>query len=202
MNKKLVIFDFDGVLVNTMPLWYGINLKNNPNLTYEQFYEMSLGNFADSLENTQLVVPDDYYDQYDQGLRLTSIPEIIKNNIIELSKSYVLAIVSSGSEPVIRKCLQREGVESLFCDVLGFQTHRNKTAKLQKLLEKYNLENNEAVFITDTLGDIEEAHKAHVPTIAITWGLHKKETLLKGNPEKIIDDPRELISVVDDLLNR
>ena len=49
-NKKLVMFDFDGVLINTMDLWFQINKKTNQNLTREKFDDMSRSNFQDAID--------------------------------------------------------------------------------------------------------------------------------------------------------
>ena len=42
---KAILFDFDGVLVNTLPMCFEINREKNPNFTFEQYQDMSDGNF-------------------------------------------------------------------------------------------------------------------------------------------------------------
>lgn len=78
--------------------------------------------------------------------------------------------------------------------------HGSKIIKINSILKKYNIEPNDTVFITDTLGDIKEAKECGVKSIAVTWGLHDRETLEKGNPVAIIDDPRELLRVIEKVL--
>jgi len=48
-NKKLVIFDFDGVLVNTLDFSFQEHKNKNPNLTWEKFKNFSNGNFHDGI---------------------------------------------------------------------------------------------------------------------------------------------------------
>jgi phosphoglycolate phosphatase len=201
MNKKLVIFDFDGVLVNTMPLWLKVNKKTNPDITLAHMSEMSLGNFFDGFEKVNFVPSPTYHEDYHEGLKEIEVISVLRDTIHELSKDHYLMIVSSGSEVVIKKYLQKEEIENLFVEVLGFETHKTKTAKIKQILEKYGAQNTDAVFITDTLGDILESHEVGVPVIAETWGLHDEETLLRGNPEKLINDPRELLGAIKELLN-
>ena len=40
-NKKLVIFDFDGVLVNTVDLAFDLHKKHNPTSTKEIFHSLN-----------------------------------------------------------------------------------------------------------------------------------------------------------------
>lgn len=58
----------------------------------------------------------------------------------------------------------------------------------------------DAVFITDTLGDIREARECDIDSIAVTWGFHERKTLEKGNPIVIVSDPRELFVEIDNVL--
>jgi phosphoglycolate phosphatase-like HAD superfamily hydrolase len=57
------------------------------------------------------------------------------------------------------------------------------------------------VFVTDTLGDVMEAHQAGVKSIGVLWGLHDRTTLERGKPEVIIDDPSQLEETVERVLN-
>ena len=47
--KKLVIFDFDGVLVNTIEFCFSGHKKSNPDLTFEKFQSFCDGNWHDGL---------------------------------------------------------------------------------------------------------------------------------------------------------
>ena len=48
-NKKLVMFDFDGVLVNTLDIRYRLHKDVNENLTFERFNSFSEGNFHEEM---------------------------------------------------------------------------------------------------------------------------------------------------------
>lgn len=64
---------------------------------------------------------------------------------------------------------------------------------------KYGVNSSNCVFITDTLGDLREASHTGVKAIAVDWGFHSRETLLKGEPFAIIDKPEELESAVSNI---
>lgn len=201
MQKKLVIFDFDGVIVDTLPLGFGLYKENNPSITYRDYQEMSYGNFHDGIVEAQAKGysrPNDYRERYFEGIQTLSSP--LKNIVENLSRKYDLAIVSSGVEKTIKNFLEKEGMTNLFFSVLGVETDKSKVVKLKMLAEKYDL--NNMVYITDTLGDITEAHETGIKSIGVLWGLHDRETLAQGNPEIIIDDPSQLEETIEKVLNR
>jgi len=205
MKKKLVIFDFDGVLVNTHDVSFALNQKTNPHLTQELYSQMSHGKFYASYEsNTPLLTftPNpEFTNGYREGLYELNIPASIKVVITYLSEKYHLAICSSAFDETISEFLESQDIAHHFNDVLGVLVHKSKVIKLKQLLEKYNLQKEDAVFITDTLGDVLEAHEVGIKSIAETWGLHDRETLEKGNPEIIIDDPSLLEQTIKKVLN-
>ena len=205
MNKKLVIFDFDGVLVNTCDFWYRLHKEFNHDLTWERFESMSHGNFRDIykevLANGDYVDPPQGEEKYAEMLQtIASIEDILHDVVLGLKSLHELMIVSSGSEVTIRRFLEKENLDGCFSEILGFETHTSKKIKITSILEKYKIEKNNVVFITDTLGDVLEANECKISTIGVTWGLHKRETLEKGNVRAIIDDPTQLFETVEKIL--
>ena len=68
----------------------------------------------------------------------------------------------------------------------------SKVIKINGLLKKYGHDPKDALFITDTLGDIRDGTACGVATIGVTWGNHDRETLKKGEPYAIVDTVPEL----------
>jgi phosphoglycolate phosphatase len=204
-KKKLVIFDFDGVIVNTHEVSFALNQATNPHLTEELYSQMSHGNFYSSYESDTPILTftpnPQFREEYRRGILELVIPEVLKKTIINLSKKYHLAICSSAFDQTICDFLEKEELLDFFPDVFGVNVDKSKVVKLKMLVEKYNLEKEDAVFITDTLGDIVEANEAGVKSIGETWGLHNRELLEKGNPEIIIDEMEALEEVVERVLN-
>jgi len=201
---KLVIFDFDGVLVNTTELIFKILKDENGNLTLDLFKDFSNGNIhntiGDAIKNNNFSKPDDYHELYDDGLSTINIHDILRDTILKLKDNYKLSIISSSWGDIISSFLKKENLTNYFDDILGFDIHTSKVVKIKSLLEKYNVLPKDAVFITDSLGDILESNECDVKSIGVTWGLHDKKTLEKGNPVAIIDDPRELLKTIESVL--
>jgi len=203
-NKKLVIFDFDGVLANTLPFCFIIHKKNNPDFTWEKLREICMGNFLDGMKkeinDNNHKVPDTFYDDYTNEISKIGIQTELRSLLKILHEKYLIVIVSSTPSNLIRDFLKKENIEQYFSEILGSDFHHNKTLKINSCLEKYGVEAKDAIFITDTLGDIKEANDCHVSSIGVTWGLHDRETLERGNPIKILDNPKDLLKEIEDVL--
>jgi len=197
---KLIIFDFDGVIANTEEIAYKIHTIKNKNLTWKHFQEYSMGNFWDgyekAVEEGKHIPADDFPGSYRKGLDSLTVHDVLHDSILSLATDYKLVIISSTRSPYINDFLKKEGLLKCFSDILGADIHKNKSFKIQKVLKEYGLKSSEAVFITDTLGDIKEANECGVKSIAVTWGLHDRLILEKGEPFKIIDDPKDLIKTI------
>lgn len=203
-KKKIVMFDFDGVLVNTLQFSFGVHKKLNTELTWENFQDFSNGNFHSSMDKIRndgtYNFPSKWDEEYWENIQKITISDILNETIKELSFESILAIVSSSTTGLINKFLEKENIKKYFSDVLGTDVHKSKKVKIDSLIKKYDVIPSEMVFITDSLGDILEGNECGVKSIGVTWGIHQKETLLKGNPELIIGDPRELLGAIKNVL--
>lgn len=203
-NKKLIIFDFDGVIVNTLPFCFILYKEHNPNLTLEEYQDFSKGNFLDGVKNAidkkSHVVPDNFYEKYQEKVNNIDVIDILSKVIVFLSQNYPVSIVSSTPSKIIKNFLTKKNLEGYFSDILGSDIHSDKTIKINSLLKKYNIFPKNTVFIIDSLGDILEGNKSGVKSIGVTWGIHDKKTLEKGHPIAIIDNPRDLLETIQNVL--
>ncbi len=203
-NKKLVLFDFDGVLVNTLEKNYEIHKKVNENLTWEKFQDFSNGNFFDgmnkAIEEGHHIIPENFYAHYEKNISSLNIHDILRKTVVALSQDFIICIVSSTTGGIIKSFINKENLHEHISEILGAELHQSKVVKIKMLLEKFHTDPQDAVFITDTLGDILEANECGVKSIGVLWGLHGAETLKKGNPAKIIDNPLLLLDSVKEIL--
>jgi phosphoglycolate phosphatase len=203
-NKKLVIFDFDGVLANTLEFSFKIHKDTNGNLTWEQYQGLADGDFHEEMkkfvENESHIIPKNFYELYEKNLNEIGIQEILKNTIFQLKNNYRLVIVSSTNGSYISNFLEKEKILNYFDDIVGYEAHSSKVVKIDTLLEKYKVKPTDAVLITDSLGDILNGNECKIKSIGVTWGIHERKILEKGNPIAIIDDPRDLENTINNVL--
>ncbi|MCR4278645.1 MAG: HAD family hydrolase [bacterium] len=204
MNKKLkfILFDFDGVIVDTFKISHDIlsTLGSGKIKETELRHVFDHNPYDSPLITTRLPknlsVKSFFFKQYTPRLlQQSSIPgiaSVLKN----LSNKYPLVIVSSTLDEAIHAFLDQNGLTSFFKKIYGVNREKKKVKKIHSALNDFNVDPDEAVFITDTLGDIREARIAGVDSIAVTWGYQNKTTLKKGKPLVIAEHPAELLTAI------
>lgn len=70
------------------------------------------------------------------------------------------------------------------------------TDGVDKALEILGVKRDEAVYVGDGEVDVATAKNAALPMIAVTWGFRDRKVLEGLYPDKIIDSPSELISIL------
>jgi len=204
-KNKTLLFDFDGVIVDTFELSYGSRKKLTPDLdmeTYRGFFEGNIhevGNDEEKSDKNENEKPnefDPFFIHYIPALMAKEpVPGMI-NILRELSKNYRMVVISSTITSPIEEYLRTHGVFDLFDKVYGADVHKSKVIKIQMVFQDFKVSIEDCIFITDTLGDMREAAKVGVKSLGVIWGFQRSETLQKGNPIAIVSSPQELLSVI------
>lgn len=193
---KIILFDFDGVIVDSFAFCYKIMSSHKP-LTLEEYRARFEGNINDAINRTdQDKKLFNFFGQYTAKLMKCKPNQAVVSVIKELARDHTCIIISSTISEAIKSYLLAYDLDDLFADVLGNDVEQSKTKKIEGVLRRYNILPAEIIFITDTLGDIREAKKCHVESIAVTWGFHSAETLQKGNPLYIVDNARNILDII------
>lgn len=198
-TMKAIIFDFDGVIHDTFDFHRNkIREFTGVSLSEQDFRDIHNGNFFYSVpEEIRNVKWEEYRDYIYHEQSRMEMKEEMRDILLELNKKYELYIISSGGTRNISDYLENNKIISVFREVLGLETHRSKVDKFKFIFEKYTLCSEDCIFVTDTLGDILEAHKVNVRTVGVDFGFHSRRTLQEGNPYKIISHLGELEKVIE-----
>jgi len=203
--KKLLLFDFDGVIVDSLELYEEMTrhcfekigkpiTKNHEdflNLFDDNFYEAlrKRGIGADEFNNAAgLIAP---YADYS---KVVSFKGLIPA-LMELNKDNILLIISSNSLYAIEFILSKINFNGSFDKILGADFMLSKIDKINYAVEQWEIPKDRTYFIGDTAGDIKEAKEAGVKAVAVTWGWHTKERLKEEFPDYLIDSPNELLNI-------
>ena len=201
--EDLFIFDFDGVIVDSLSLYEkSVNvcletIKLSPIGSREEFLSLFDDNFYEAIARRGVdvraftkvatsIAPTLDYDS------VRPFPELIPV-LKKLRKGKRFVIISSNSARAIRLILKRHGLERCFDDILGYEFMLGKSEKILHAMKAFGTERERSYYIGDTKVDIKEARSAGVKTIGVTWGWHPRERLAEAGPDYLIDSPEELL---------
>ena len=207
----LVIFDYDGVLADTVDdlIRFGQEACNqlgvNHRVTKDDLSNletMSFSSFGRACEVSEPLVDEFVKICLNLFAEMESPPPIFEglHEVIQhLSANHTIAIVTTNSSQNVRAFLVKHGLDRFVHAVYGVDTPGSKAQKISRakslLLEDGK---QEAVFmIGDSLSDVRAAKQAGVTSIAVTWGHQSLETLLRGNPDDVVNSPHDLIEVIE-----
>ncbi|MBI3168604.1 MAG: HAD family hydrolase [Chloroflexi bacterium] len=204
----LIIFDYDGVLADTLDdlIRFGQEACNQLDVKHvvtkddlTNLEVMSFATFGRACE-----VPEHLVNEFVKiSLKLFAekeSPPAIFDGLSEvighLSTNHKIAIVTTNSSQNVHTFLTQHGLGSLVHAVYGVDTPGSKAQKISMARERF-VENGETVFmIGDALSDVRAAKEAGVLSIAVTWGHQSLETLLRGEPDYVVESPQQIIKIV------
>ena len=201
---KSVIFDFDGVIVDTFETLRRLTrLHDGVPLDPEGYREFFEGNVLDNGTKRKFIsfhdenVKKQFIDEYGVRLHADHAPvQGIAEAIRDIATAYDLHLVTSGPGKIISDFLHHHQLGSHFGKVLGYEIEHSKVKKFA-MLGAHGTDAAGHLYITDTLGDLHEAARAGMPAIAVTWGFHDEVRLKRGGPIAITRTPGELKEAID-----
>jgi len=221
-NKKAIIFDFDGTLIDSVPdLAVAINsmLKTLGRDTFsEDTIRQWVGNGAKILVDRALsanseidesIEPqfrqkalDIFLDFYEHNLAIHTIayPNVITTLRELKQKGYILTIVTNKPYKFVEPILRGLGIYELFEFYLGgdsLQEKKPHSAPLLYVCNRLNLSIDDCVMVGDSKNDILSANGCGMDSIGVTYGYNYGEDISVYNPTVVIDDFADIISLLD-----
>ena len=209
MDKgKLIIFDFDGVILDStgMALW-GLR-RTYPDLTKEEHQEMqhlrsAIGS-EELLKNHRVIESDlnTIKGEYSKKKQQCEIFDGMDTVINALSEKYYLAINTNAFEKNIAAILEKNNLKDYF----GICTTRDDSnSKVEKnaLISEHFGNPEKVIFITDSTGDVVEAHESGIASIGVTWGMHSAKHFDEVKDlglYAVVDTPAELEAKIREFL--
>lgn len=215
--KKLVIFDLDGTLLDTIAdlaaaTNYALQACGYP--THEtdayrffvgnginKLFERALPEGTRSKENVlkirSLFVP--YYNEHNADL---SRPYPGIENLLETlqEKGYMLAVASNKYHEATQKLIKQYFPRINFLAILG--QRENIPAKpdpqvVYEIMEKAGVERKEVVYIGDSSVDMQTGANAGVTTIGVCWGFRPRTELEAYNPSLIAEQAEDILHFLE-----
>jgi phosphoglycolate phosphatase-like HAD superfamily hydrolase len=192
----------DGVLIDSIQLAYAFTKQDHPGLAWDEFqgvYEDHVFDGIKKIKHKQRQLPDEDRQQKRSAYTVIKkfsptydgIPELVAS----LSQDFILAVNTSASDANTHQVLQMAGIDQYFNYVATKDVSYSKTKKTQMILEKYGVNPDQAIFITDTLGDVTQVAPTGVKSIGVTWGIHDDfhfQSAPTGSIFKVVSNTQEL----------
>jgi phosphoglycolate phosphatase-like HAD superfamily hydrolase len=207
----LIIFDFDGVLADTLNdlIQFGQEVCDELGIKHAVRKEdlsnleiMSFASFGRACEVPEHLV-DEFVQRCLKRFAERKSPPAIFNGLSTIVKNLAinntLAIITTNSSQNVHAFLIEHGLDECIHAVYGVDIPGSKAQKISIARNKFFADpKQEAVFmIGDSLSDIRAAKEASVTSIAVTWGHQSLEYLLRGDPDYVVNFPHELIEIIE-----
>jgi beta-phosphoglucomutase-like phosphatase (HAD superfamily) len=135
MNKAL-LFDFDGVLVDSFEINYYTRLKiYKDGMSRKKYRELYSKNIHADLKTAKVPKTNLFFKILGPKLMRLKLNVGAKELLDELSKNYDLFIVSSTPASLISDYLKRQDALQYFKKILGGDSHKTKVKKVNFILE-------------------------------------------------------------------
>ena len=210
-NVDLIIFDLDGTLVDSQEgIAKGINFALNKlgaaqrslseissfiGTGVEDLVSKSLGpGNQDKFEQAKTIF-ENYRINYPDGAYLYPGAK----EILEYFKDKKLVIVTNRKRDFALPTMRSLGINDYFADIFGADDvacKKPSSCPLDAAVAKFNSDKAKAIMVGDMDVDILAGKKASILTCAVTYGIGKKEDILKAGPDYIIDHILKLKEII------
>ena len=210
--KKIVIFDLDGTLLNTLDdladsTNYALSKFGYPTRTIEEVRQFVGNGVAKLIERA---IPDGknnsnfekclsiFKENYAQNMYNKTAPY---NGIIEMlsnlkSKGIKIAVVSNKFDLAVKELCKK-----YFEGFIDFAAGENEAQGINKkpapdtvlsVLRKFSFSPEDAIYVGDSDVDIMTAKNSKMPYISVTWGFRDEKFLLENGATILINAPSEI----------
>ncbi|MBF0657639.1 phosphoglycolate phosphatase [Psychrobacter sp. NG25] len=213
MDKQLLIFDFDGTLIDSVPdladatnaMLTTLSKETYPIETIRNWIgngsrllvERALVGKVEVLENELTVEEADHAEQIFfeayknlSGSKTVAYPDVDSGLKKLKDAGYTLALVTNKPIRFVPKILQSFGWQDLFSEVLGgdsLSTKKPDPAPLLHVCEALNVSPEQAVMIGDSRNDILAGQNANMDTLGLSYGYNYGQDIRELNPTEAFD---------------
>lgn len=205
-KKRLLIFDFDGTIADTLPV--AVHIVNAlgdefgfRQVLAEEFVELKHKSIKELMEMSGL-------SWYQLPLFVKRARDLFKERLVEVNpilgmpeilvalhkRGYRMGILTSNTEEGVAHFLKMNEVH-LFEFIYAPDSIFGKAKVIKKIMKNYELPASALAMIGDEVRDIEAAQKVGIQSVGVTWGFNSAQLLSKNSPDHIIAEPKELLTI-------
>ena len=203
MEKKILIFDLDGVLINSknnmLSAWRYTNKINNLNIPFSSYFKNIGTPFKNILKKLKV---RKYHNKIEQCFREESIKKInkiklypdVKKTLLHVKrKNYKIGILTSKDKKRTKKILKKFKINYLFdfieCPEVGCRG-KPYPDQILKIMKIYSVNPKLVTYIGDMKSDLITAKRAKINFVFAKYGYGK---ISKINSIKRFSDITKLV---------
>ncbi|MCM1377631.1 MAG: HAD family hydrolase [Clostridium sp.] len=216
MSKKLVVFDLDGTLLNTIAdlgascnyALTSMGFADHPLLAYNYMVGNGVRKLIERAQpdanpetvNELLRLFREHYDQHctDHTTPYDGIPELLRDLT---SRGIAVAVATNKYQSAAEKIIQHFFPDIPFRAVMGQIPNRPIKPDPSVIFSILNLcptPKRDVMHCGDSAVDIETARRACVESIGVTWGFRPVSELRKACADHVVSKPSEILKYIDD----
>ena len=211
---KLVIFDLDGTLIDSLNDLADASNKALAECGYPphavERYRFFVGNGVIRLiecilpenartEDNIRKVHEGFDKYYSQGYNVHTRPyKGIRELLDHLHEQGIMTAVASNKPDGFTQLIVKEMLGDSFDCVCGKKDGFEKKPDpgiIFHIMEKLGVSPEEVLLAGDSDVDIHTAHNAHIKSIGCTWGFRPREELEEAGADNIVDSPDKILSI-------
>ena len=222
MNKQLLIFDFDGTLIDSVPdladatntMLTTLGKDTYPIETIRNWIgngsrllvERALVGKVEVAEGELTVEEADHAEQIFfeayknlSGSKTVAYPDVDDGLKKLHAAGYTLALVTNKPIRFVPKILQSFGWQDLFSEVMGgdsLSVKKPDPAPLLHVCETLNVSVDQAVMIGDSRNDMLAGQNANMDTLGLSYGYNYGQDIRELNPTEAFDHFADLVAWV------
>ncbi|MBN1145658.1 MAG: HAD family hydrolase [Anaerolineales bacterium] len=204
----LIVFDFDGVLADTIDDMLSIAGRVAADLGHpcqpspadlDALERMEFSQFG-----RQLGIPEDKIEAFVSSslqlfASLPTPPKIfpgMRQVVQELAHANRVAIVTGNTARILRRFLEHHGLESSVELALTADDPGNRPEKLALILSTLSQPGAPCYLVGDAVSDVRAAKKTGLTSVAVAWGHQSESHLRSANPSYLARTPEELLKIL------
>jgi len=208
LEQRYYIFDFDGTLIDSFNKSIEkLNLLSTE-FGFRKITPEEVANLRDLTARElihHLKIPF-----YKVPIVVYRARKELKNDMLELAPfvgiyevlqrlydtNAYLGIVTSNSQENVKTWLKFNKMDHFFKFIHSASNLFGKGTIIKKVLKKYGIDKDQALYIGDETRDIEAAKENGIHSVSVTWGFNSEKILLQSKPSYFVQEPADLLKIL------
>ncbi|AXG74180.1 HAD family hydrolase [Flavobacterium arcticum] len=211
MKAKLIVFDFDGTLVDSKAIFIGLYnelasqkgyiLLDTENIHYlrsltikQRCYYLGIPLYKIPFVATYLI------KKFHASIDNLQFNKGMKTLLKSLqTKDYTYSIASTNAKKNIQTFFEIQVV--IAPEIYTSSKVFGKDVLLRRLLKDRKLQPDEVIYIGDEARDVTACRKCGIPVVWVSWGYDSAEAIAKTPPDHTVNTPEQLQELIQQLVS-